>query len=251
MPEPSEVRMAQNIYDDEIFFAGYSQLPRSIEGLEGAPEWPSLRALLPPLAGRRVLDLGCGFGWFCRWASHQGAASVTGIDLSSRMLARAKAETQDPMIAYVNADLEQFDAEAATFDLVYSSLAFHYLRDLTRLLTNVHEALRPGGKLVFSVEHPIYTAPREPGWLTNVAGRGQWPVDGYLDEGARSTDWLVKGVIKQHRMIGTYVDLLRRAGFVIAHIEERGPSREQAASHPEWAPERERPMFLLLACDRA
>ena len=43
--------MTQNIYDDEQFFEGYSRLPRSVEGLDGAPEWPALRALLPDLRG--------------------------------------------------------------------------------------------------------------------------------------------------------------------------------------------------------
>src|SRR5205085_9964966 len=81
--------MTQNIYDDAGFFAGYSALPRSIHGLDGAPEWPTLRALLPDLNGLRVLDLGCGFGWFCRYARGAGAASVTGYDVSERMLARA------------------------------------------------------------------------------------------------------------------------------------------------------------------
>lgn len=61
--------MTQNIYDQADFFAGYSQLPRSLHGLDGAPEWPDLQAMLPDLKGKRVLDLGCGFGWFCRWAA--------------------------------------------------------------------------------------------------------------------------------------------------------------------------------------
>jgi hypothetical protein len=60
--------MAQNIYDDEEFFAAYCGLRRSIEGLDGAPEWPTLRAMLPEMLGLRVVDLGCGFGWFVRWA---------------------------------------------------------------------------------------------------------------------------------------------------------------------------------------
>ena len=68
--------MAQNIYDDPEFFERYSRLDRSVEGLAGAPEWPALRALLPDLRGLRVVDLGCGFGWFCRWAREQGAARV-------------------------------------------------------------------------------------------------------------------------------------------------------------------------------
>ena len=56
--------MAQNIYDNPEFFAGYSGLPRQVKGLDGAPEWPTVRAMLPDLAGKRVVDLGCGFGWF-------------------------------------------------------------------------------------------------------------------------------------------------------------------------------------------
>ena len=78
--------MTQNIYDNEEFFAGYSRLPRSVEGLDGAPEWPALRAMLPELRGRRVLDLGCGFGWFCRWAREQGAASPAFSRCVTRMI---------------------------------------------------------------------------------------------------------------------------------------------------------------------
>ncbi|WP_332688778.1 class I SAM-dependent methyltransferase, partial [Bosea sp. (in: a-proteobacteria)] len=92
--------MAQNIYDDPEFFAGYSRLPRQVHGLAGAPEWPAIRAILPDLEGRRVVDMGCGFGWFSRWAREHGAASVLGLDLSGKMIARAKAETADAAITY-------------------------------------------------------------------------------------------------------------------------------------------------------
>lgn len=119
--------MAQNIYDDEAFFAGYAQLPRSIEGLAGAPEWPALRALLPELRGRRVLDLGCGYGWFCRWARDAGAVKVLGIDLSEKMLARARIHPADSAIRYRRSDLETLDLPADAFDVVFSSLAFHYV----------------------------------------------------------------------------------------------------------------------------
>src|SRR6266852_5784356 len=54
------------------FFANYSQMARSIGGLDAAGEWPALRALLPKLHDKNVLDLGCGFGWHCRYArEHQ------------------------------------------------------------------------------------------------------------------------------------------------------------------------------------
>ncbi|HWO03359.1 MAG TPA: methyltransferase domain-containing protein, partial [Methylomirabilota bacterium] len=136
---------------------------------------------------------------------------------------------------------------AAAFDLAYSSLALHYVVDLAGLLDRVHAALAPGGALVFSVEHPLCTALARPEWSVDAAGRATWPVAGYLDEGPRATDWLAAGVIKQHRTIATYVDLLLRAGFALAHLDEWGPSPEQIASHPEWANERQRPPFLLVA----
>ena len=239
--------MTQNIYDDAGFFDGYSRLPRSVEGLDGAPEWPALRALLPDLRGRAVLDLGCGFGWFCRWARQSGAAHVRGIDISERMLARARATTHDAAIAYDQADLEKLELPAGAFDVAYSSLALHYIADLNRLLQQVHVSLRPAGRLIFSVEHPIFTAPTHPGWRTDAEGRKTWPIDSYLDEGPRSTDWLAKGVIKQHRTIATYINMLRRVGFSLCHVEEWGPTEQQIASRPALADERQRPPFLLIA----
>jgi SAM-dependent methyltransferase len=242
--------MTQNIYDDDEFFQGYSRLGRSVDGLDGAAEWPALRALLPELTGLEVLDLGCGFGWFCRWARQRGAARVHGIDVSEKMLARAHATTEDPAITYTRADLEHLQLPPSSLGLVYSSLALHYIENLDGLLSQVHAALVRGGRLVFSVEHPIYTAPGEPGWSMNAAGRKTWPIDRYLDEGPRSTDWLTRGVIKQHRTIGTYVNLLLRLGFALDRVEEWGPSPAQIAARPALADERERPAFLLVAARR-
>ena len=243
--------MSQNIYDDPGFFAGYSTLDRSVHGLDGAPEWPSLRALLPPLAGRRVVDLGCGFGWFCRWAAGQGAAGVLGVDLSERMLERARAGTSDPVVTYERGDLERLDLPAAAFEVAYASLSLHYVGDLDRLLATVHRALRPGGRLVASVEHPLFTAPTRPGWGTDGDGRRAWPVDAYLEEGPRITDWLAPGVVKQHRTFGTWMNRLVAAGFAIARVEDWGPTDAELAARPDLADERRRPTFLLLAADRS
>src|SRR5690349_13122357 len=98
--------MSQNIYDDPAFFEGYSQLSRSVQGLAGAAEWPAMQAMLPDLHGLKVVDLGCGFGWFCRWAREHGAANVLGLDLSENMLASARSATDDTAIRYERADLE-------------------------------------------------------------------------------------------------------------------------------------------------
>ena len=242
--------MAQNIYDDEAFFAGYSALPRSVHGLDGAPEWPALRGLLPPLAGRRLLDLGCGMGWFCRWAAEQGAAAVVGIDLSSNMLQRARELSRPGIIVYRQADLDELTLPPAAFDLVYSSLAFHYLRDLPRLWTEIAGALVAGGRFVFSVEHPMFTAPLTPagdGWIQLADGRNAWPVDSYLLEGPRSRNWFTPGVIRQHRTMATYVNTLAGCGFELLELVEWGPTDSELAQRPELAKERDRPTFMLIS----
>ena len=135
--------MTQNIYDTPAFFEGYSKMGRSVEGLAGAPEWPALQALLPPMRGLQVVDLGCGYGWFSRWAEEQGAAQVLGLDVSQKMLARATEMTSAATITYAIADLEQLDLPAGAFDLAYSSLAFHYIVDLQGLFARIHQALVP------------------------------------------------------------------------------------------------------------
>lgn len=243
--------MAQNVYDDERFFDEYSELPRSTLGLDGAPEWPALRALLPDLHDRRVLDLGCGFGWFCRWAQDAGATWVIGIDLSERMLDRARADTDDERIMYEQHDLDQVQLPASAFDLVHSALTLHYLADLERLYSVVYSSLEQGGSFVFSVEHPIFTAPTSPDFVAHPSDDGVvWPLDSYLAEGERTTDWLTPGVVKQHRTITTYVDGLLSAGFELSGLVEWGPSSEQIDAEPSWAVELDRPPFMLVSATR-
>ncbi|MBN3006628.1 SAM-dependent methyltransferase [Chromobacterium alkanivorans] len=244
--------MTQNIYDNPDFFHGYSQLGRSTEGLAGAAEWPVLQAMLPAIAGKDVLDLGCGYGWFCRWAREQNAADVLGLDVSEKMLATAAQMTADKSIRYARADLDALDPAAlgladASRDLVYSSLTFHYLKDLAGLLRAARRVLRADGRLVFSIEHPIYMASRQPGWLHDAQGRKSWPVDSYQMEGERVTHWLADGVVKQHRTLGTLLNLTLAAGFQLCHVEDWGPSDAQIAARPELAEERERPMLLLVS----
>lgn len=242
--------VTQNIYDDPAFYAGYSRLRRSVEGLDGAPEWPALRVLLPDLHGRSVVDLGCGYGWFCRWAREQGAARVLGLDVSEKMLAQAKAATAGAGIVYERVDLETVDLPEASFDVAYSSLVLHYISGVDAFFAKVQRALTPGGSLVFSTEHPIYMAPSRPEWTVGGDGTQIWPVDRYLDEGPRTTDWLAKGVVKHHRTIGTTLNALIRQGFAVTHVEEWGPTDDQISANPHWARERDRPMFLLVAARR-
>ena len=242
--------MAQNIYDDEAFFAEYGRLPRSAHGLDAAPEWPIMRALLPPVHDLRVLDLGSGLGWFTRWAAAQGATSVLDIDLSERMLAAARQTTTAPQVGYERQDLDHLTLTPAAFDVAYSSLTLHYLVDLPGFLDAVYRALVPGARFVCSVEHPIFTAPTAPGFTSGDDGTPRWPLHGYFAEGPRTTDWLAPGVVKQHRTVATYLGALLDAGFALTSFVEWCPTAADLAEHPEWTAETERPAFLLFAATR-
>jgi len=243
---------AQNIYDDPDFFAGYSKLPRSERGLGIVYEWAAFQRLLPvSLADKRVLDLGCGLGYFAREARERGARQVVGVDLSERMLDEARRRTTDPGIVYVRDSLEGFSAEPAAFDLVVSSLALHYIADYAGLVRRIATWLAPGGRLAVSVEHPIFAADGTSDWYKGPDGAAlHWPVDRYRDEGERRTRWFVDGVVKYHRTVETYVNALLDAGLRLVRLEEPEAEAALLAEKPEWQQERRRPPFLLLAADR-
>lgn len=243
--------MAQNIYDDPAFFAKYGQLPRSAHGLDVAYEWPLFRALLGNVRGKHVLDLGCGAGGLARRLREMGAERVLGIDISEKMLAKARVQTDDTGIEFRRDDLEAFDPGDARFDLAVSSLAFHYVPDFAALCRGVAAALVPGGTFVFSAEHPMTTARAEQDWCTDAGGkRLHWPVDGYNEEGERHTNWLGSKVIKQHRTIASYVNALIDAGLTLARLEEPVPDADFVATNPRLADETRRPPFLLVKAVR-
>jgi SAM-dependent methyltransferase len=162
----------------------------------------------------------------------------------------ARETTPDAAIVYEIADLEALDLPAGAFDLAYSSLALHYIENLSSSITAVHRALKPGCRFVFSIEHPVYTAPRKPGWSTRTDGQKIWPVESYAVEGLRTTDWLTQSVRKYHRTFGTLMNLLTGAGFAIDRVEDFCPTDAQIAARSELGQERERPIFLLVAATR-
>ncbi|MHC2518920.1 class I SAM-dependent methyltransferase [Bradyrhizobium diazoefficiens] len=242
--------MAQNIYDNPDFFSGYSRLPRQVHGLAGAPEWPALRAMFPEMAGKRAIDLGCGFGWVSRWLRENGARTVLGVDLSETMIARARETTADPAIDYRIADLETIELAEAAFDFAFSSLTFHYISDFDRLARMIHRSLTAGSHFVFSIEHPVFMAATHPHWIEDENGRKTWPVNRYAIEGERRTDWFAKGVVKHHRKIATTLNVLIRAGFIIEAIDEFAPSVQQISEDPALEDELERPMMLVVSSRR-
>lgn len=244
--------MAQNIYDNPDFFQGYKALRQNDTGLNGALELPALLAQLPPLTGLSVLDLGCGFGDFARHARHHGTSHVLGLDVSEKMLAEAARLTDDHEdgITYKLQAMESFSSEAAAFDLVVSSMALHYVQDYSALVDKIFKSLKPGGMLVFSVEHPCCTA-NPVGWVRDQDGQAShWPLDRYQEEGERLTSWFVDGVTKYHRTVETYVGGLLSAGFVLRHLGEPKPLPKFLEERPVLQETLRRPPVLLLSVQK-
>ncbi|KUI52811.1 hypothetical protein VP1G_00125 [Cytospora mali] len=265
----------QNIYDDPVFFKLYSEFPRAKEGEKGASEWPELLQMLPhDLSGKRVLDLACGEGWFARWCISRGAKAVDACDISVNMLKKAEALTKtakstsdeplppstfvgngsgtNGLIRYTRVDLEKLQLPGNTYDLVFCGLALHYVKRLSNVMKQVQSSLVPGGVFVYSIEHPFLTAPIRPSFIKTRTPSGevdQWTVDSYFSEGMRSVDWVVNGVIKQHRTLTSYFDMMREAGFEVEKMDEWGATDQSGRKHPDWV-EGVLPRFLLVKARR-
>ncbi|MDL2225834.1 class I SAM-dependent methyltransferase [Eubacteriales bacterium OttesenSCG-928-M02] len=243
--------MKENKYDNEKFFYEYSRFPRSVQGLNAAGEWHELKKLLPPFLGKRVLDIGCGFGWHCIYAAQEGAAHVLGTDISQKMLAVAREKTHFPNVEYREMAMEDMDFPAGSFDIVLSSLAFHYTPDFSDICHRVAHCLVPGGDFVFSVEHPIFTAQGTQDWYYDGAGnRDHWPVDDYFMEGRRVATFLGEQVVKYHKTLTTYLHTLLQHGFAITGIVEPQPAPHLLDTVDGMADELRRPMMLLVSAKK-
>lgn len=242
--------MKENKYDNDVFFDKYSRMNRSTEGLSGAGEWPELQKLLPDFAGKRVLDLGCGYGWHCIYAAQHGASAVLGTDISEKMLAIAREKTNYQTVEYKLCAMEDLVCPDESFDVIMSSLAFHYIEDFSSLAEKIFRWLTPGGSFVFSVEHPVFTAYGTQDWYYGENGEIlHFPVDNYYYEGKRQAVFLGEAVTKYHRTLTTYVNTLLKLGLRLRSIVEPMPP-DDMLELPGMRDEMRRPMMLLAACTK-
>jgi len=240
--------MKENKYDDLTFFNQYSQMARSLHGLQGAGEWHALKQMLSDFQNKRLLDLGCGFGWHCKYAIEQGASFAFGIDISEKMIHEAKKKNSSPAIEYRCMAIEDYDYPANAYDVVISSLAFHYLESFDEICRKVHQCLVKGGAFVFSVEHPIFTAYGNQDWIYDKEGKPlYWPVDNYFSQGKRHANFLGEEVIKYHKTLTTYINGLITSGFEITGLIEPEPEQSLMDANPDMKNELRRPMFLLVS----
>lgn len=240
--------MKENKYDNDKFFNQYSQMSRSINGLKGAGEWYVLKTMLPDFKEKRMLDLGCGLGWHCQYAIEQGALFALGIDISHNMVEGAKERNSSPLIEYHCMAIEDYEFLPESFDIVISSLTFHYLESFDDICKKVYTCLSKEGTFVFSVEHPVFTASGGQDWYYDKDRKPiHWPVDNYFTEGKRKAVFLGEEITKFHKTLTTYVNGLIQAGFNITGLIEPEPDRELFNVIPGMENELRRPMMLLVS----
>lgn len=230
-------------YDDDAVFTTYRKSRQRPDNPNDTLEQPVMRELAGALAGRRILDLGCGDASFGRYALAQGCAAYVGIEGSSNMATVARETLAGTLGQVIHAAIETWTYPVAAFDLVVSSLALHYIGELKAVFANVFGALAPGGRFVFSVEHPVITS-RDRGWQSDQ--RQAWLVDDYFTIGTRETTWLGGRVVKQHRTVEAYFAAMQEAGFVIDSLRESHPRRELFADEAEFQRRMRIPLFLFL-----
>jgi 2-polyprenyl-3-methyl-5-hydroxy-6-metoxy-1,4-benzoquinol methylase len=245
--------LKQNVYDNESFYKSYLELRINSSGLNDVLEIPAFRTLLPDdLSHMQILDLGCGFGQSCSWYVFQGAAEVVGVDISEKMISRAKQLYQHDKIKYVRLPIEDISFPKEEFDLVVSSLALHYVADLKNVLEKIYHCLKDNGFLIFSQEHPIATAKKvSNGWAKDENGKKiHWILDNYNDEGIRKQNWFIDDVIKYHRTTSNIVNTLIDTGFKIVKVLEPIAIKEAEMINEDLKNARRRPPFLIIKAQK-
>jgi len=242
--KPDEPSDGPGFYDRADVFERYSSMREQVGNANDTLEAPVVDALVGDVRGLRVLDLGCGSARYGRDLLARGAVRYVGIDGSSRMAALARASLHGTAGEVIEADLAALDVEQDGFDLVISRLALHYVEDLRSTLTAAAGALVPGGRILFSVEHPVITSCSR-AWTGPK--RQDWIVDDYFRTGLRETTWLGASVRKYHRTVEDHVSALMAAGFTLEALREPRPEREHVPDPAELDRRSRIPLFLILA----
>lgn len=205
-------REARAYLDEHGAFLGEDDFVWGPDGLR-----ESDAGLLGGVAGRDVLEVGCGGAQCSRWLAARGAR-VVGLDLSAGMLRGSPSGTRPPGPALVQADARALPFAEKVFDLACSAYgAVPFVGDPERIMREVARVLRPGGRWVFAIPHPVRWAfPDDPGPRGLVATRSYFDRTPYVELDDAGTVLYAE----HHRTIGDRVADLVGAGFVLERIVE-------------------------------
>jgi SAM-dependent methyltransferase len=165
-------------YDNPEVRANYLAHRTQPDNPNDALERPLFLELAGNLNNLDIVDLGCGDAAFGKEALLQGARSYTGIEVSQAMANLARQTLASASGQIHHEKIETWRAQTEQADLVSSRLALNYVENLKPVFQEMYQALRPGGRVIVSVEPPIITS--------NFAS---------LTEGRRTT-WLVDNYFK-------------------------------------------------------
>jgi SAM-dependent methyltransferase len=195
--------------------------------INGYYERPAILALAGDVAGRRILDAGCGAGPLFAALRDRGAV-VTGFDKSTGMLELARRRLGDGADLHV-ADLgSPLPFPDGAFDDVIASLVLHYLEDWTAPLTELRRVLKPGGRLIVAVDHPFattlfhYESGRKADYFGTYQHAAEWTLGGQT---VQMSFW--------HRPLHAMADAFTAAGFRISVISEPEPAPEARELFPD------------------
>lgn len=245
--------MPENIYDNKSFFEDYINLRNDRDNLSvnELVEMPAIYAMFPDLKGKNVLDLGCGSGNNCMKSVELGASYVLGTDVSENMIKLAKETNNHPNIEYKKIAMEDISSINKTFDVVISSLAFHYVENYEKLIKDVFNLLNEDGILIFSQEHPLST-----GTILNdeckssskikLGNKEYKLLSDYNINGSRIVNWLGSNYTKYHRNFSFLINTLINAGFKIEKIVEPIASEENVKRNPKYKNQLNMPYFIII-----
>lgn len=197
-------------------------------------------ALLGPadnLAGARVLEIGCGSAPCARWLAVRGAR-VVAFDLSAGMLARGAAagRATGVPVPLVQADVCEMPFADGAFDIAFSAFgALPFVADSAGALREVARVLRPGGRFVFSVTHPMrWIFPDLPGAVGMTAVQSYFDRSPYVEVDADG----VPAYAEHHRTVGDRVREIVAAGLVLDDVVEPEWPEGFSGTWGQWTPER-------------
>ena len=194
--------------------------------------------LLGDVAGRHVLEVGCGAAQAGRWLVSQGAR-VTAFDVSMGQLRQSRAldaRTGIAVPSLVQADAQQLPFRDASFDLVASAFgAIPFVADSRGTLGELARVVRPGGRVVFSVTHPIRWAfPDDPGPAGLTVRQSYFDRTPYVEQDATG----VAVYVEHHRTLGDRVRDLVAAGLVLEDLVEPEWPEDRTQEWGQWSPMR-------------
>jgi SAM-dependent methyltransferase len=237
-----------DFYDDPDVFRRYFEPRRPSDSPVYTMETPAVDDVLGDVAGLTVLEMGCGDGEFGIDLLRRGITEYVGIDGSERMVEAARRRLDGTGSTLERRDIGSYEPPSERFDLVVSLRVLHYVADLPAVLRRAAHALRPGGRLIYTHEHPVITSfdtPRDHG------RRQDWTVDDYFRSGPRDVDFLGHRVVKYHRTVEEHLAAIDAAGLDLTAFRECPPVRERFGDDEAEYERRLRiPLFVLLVATK-